>query len=110
MSSRRENRGTVKRVVLLSRGLDTSVMLKWIADTYKAEVIALTLDLGQQGDDLDAIKKKALKLGPPRHTSSTPKMNLSMTTSRPSSKQNGSYQGIIIYRPSAGTLWPSGAS
>ena len=36
--------GEVKRVVLLfSGGLDTSVMLKWIADTYKAEVIALTL-------------------------------------------------------------------
>src|SRR5689334_19011544 len=56
--------GQVKKVLLLySGGLDTSVMLKWIADQYKAEVVALTLDIGQQKDDLVAIKKKALKFG-----------------------------------------------
>lgn len=54
----------VKRVVLLySGGLDTSVMLKWIQDEYEAEVIALCLDIGQQADDLEEIRKKALKLG-----------------------------------------------
>lgn len=54
----------VKRVVLLySGGLDTSVMLKWIQDKYKAEVIALCLDIGQLADDLEAIKQKALNLG-----------------------------------------------
>jgi argininosuccinate synthase len=57
-------KGEVKKVVLLySGGLDTSVMLKWIQDEYKAEVIALTIDIGQIVDDLDAIKAKALKLG-----------------------------------------------
>ena len=56
--------GEVKKILLLySGGLDTSVMLKWIKDHYKAEVIALTLDLGQQHDDLEAVKQKALKLG-----------------------------------------------
>lgn len=56
--------GEVKKVLLLySGGLDTSVMLTWIADQYKAQVIALTLDIGQQKDDLAAIKKKALKFG-----------------------------------------------
>jgi len=56
--------GEVKKVLLLySGGLDTSVMLKWIQDNYKAKVIALTLDLGQQHDDLEAVAKKALKLG-----------------------------------------------
>jgi len=56
--------GEVKKILLLySGGLDTSVMLKWIQDTYHVEVIALTVDLGQQHDDLEAIKKKALKLG-----------------------------------------------
>ena len=45
--------GEVKKVLLLySGGLDTSVMLKWIQDTYKTKVIALTLDIGQQKDDL----------------------------------------------------------
>lgn len=54
----------VKKVVLLySGGLDTSVMLKWIQDEYKAEVIALCIDIGQQVDDLEAIRQKALSLG-----------------------------------------------
>ncbi len=56
--------GEVKKVLLLySGGLDTSVMLKWIQDQYKCQVITLTADLGQQHDDLEAIKKKALKFG-----------------------------------------------
>jgi argininosuccinate synthase len=39
--------GEVKKVLLLySGGLDTSVMLKWIQDKYKAGVVTLTLDLG----------------------------------------------------------------
>ncbi|MDO9182647.1 MAG: argininosuccinate synthase [Bacteriovorax sp.] len=59
-----KSREEVKKVVLLySGGLDTSVMLKWIQDIYKAEVIALCIDIGQQTDDLEAIKQKALKLG-----------------------------------------------
>ncbi len=57
-------KGEVKKVVLLySGGLDTSTMVKWIQDEYKAEVIALTIDIGQQADDLEEIRKKALKLG-----------------------------------------------
>lgn len=56
--------GQVKKILLLySGGLDTSVMLKWIQDQYKAKVIALTLDIGQQKDDLEAIRQKALKVG-----------------------------------------------
>ncbi len=56
--------GEVKKVVLLySGGLDTSVMLKWIQDNYKVKVVTLTADLGQQHDDLEAIRKKALKFG-----------------------------------------------
>lgn len=57
-------KGEVKKVVLLySGGLDTSVLLKWIQEEYKAEVIALTIDIGQVVDDLEAIKQKAIKLG-----------------------------------------------
>ncbi len=64
VSSYEGKQGEVKRVVLLySGGLDTSVMLKWIQDEYKAEVIALTIDIGQQADDLEKIRRKALKLG-----------------------------------------------
>ena len=54
----------IDRVLLLySGGLDTSVMLKWMQDHYGAKVTTLTLDIGQQKDDLDAIKAKAIKFG-----------------------------------------------
>jgi argininosuccinate synthase len=54
----------VQRVLLLySGGLDTSVMLKWIQDSYGAEVVCLTVNLGQPGEDYEVIKGKALKLG-----------------------------------------------
>ncbi|MGH2843010.1 MAG: argininosuccinate synthase [Solirubrobacteraceae bacterium] len=54
----------VHRVLLLySGGLDTSVMLKWIQDEYQAEVVALTVNLGQPGEDYDVVKGKALELG-----------------------------------------------
>ncbi|HEY4996920.1 MAG TPA: argininosuccinate synthase [Solirubrobacteraceae bacterium] len=54
----------VHRVLLLySGGLDTSVMLKWIQDSYGAEVVCLTVNLGQPGEDYEVIKDKALRLG-----------------------------------------------
>ncbi len=54
----------VKRVLLLySGGLDTSVMLKWIQDSYEAEVVCLTVNLGQPGEDYEVIRGKALALG-----------------------------------------------
>src|SRR3954453_514724 len=56
--------GEVGRVLLLySGGLDTSVMLKWIQDEYEAEVVALTINLGQPGEDYDVVKGKAHDLG-----------------------------------------------
>jgi argininosuccinate synthase len=55
---------TVRRVLLLySGGLDTSVMLKWIQDSYAAEVVCLTVNLGQPGEDYEVIRAKALRLG-----------------------------------------------
>jgi argininosuccinate synthase len=54
----------VNRVLLLySGGLDTSVMLKWIQDEYDAEVVALTVNLGQPDEDYDVVRGKALQLG-----------------------------------------------
>jgi argininosuccinate synthase len=54
----------VQRVLLLySGGLDTSVMLKWIQDQYDAEVVCLTVNLGQPGEDYEVIEGKALMLG-----------------------------------------------
>jgi argininosuccinate synthase len=54
----------VRRVLLLySGGLDTSVMLKWIQDSYGAEVVCLTVNLGQPGEDYAVIEEKAKRLG-----------------------------------------------
>lgn len=54
----------VNRVVLLySGGLDTSVMLHWIQAAYKAEVVTLTINVGQPGEDYDALREKARSMG-----------------------------------------------
>jgi argininosuccinate synthase len=54
----------VNRVLLLySGGLDTSVMLKWIQDEYEAEVVTLTVNLGQPGEDYSVVEGKAKLLG-----------------------------------------------
>ncbi|MGL4409035.1 argininosuccinate synthase [Zoogloea sp.] len=53
----------VKKVVLAySGGLDTSVILKWIQDTYQCEVVTFTADLGQ-GEELEPARAKALQFG-----------------------------------------------
>src|SRR6185436_18595458 len=53
----------IKKVVLAySGGLDTSVILKWLQDVYKCEVITFTADIGQ-GEEVEPARKKALQLG-----------------------------------------------
>lgn len=53
----------LKKIVLAySGGLDTSVILKWLQETYESEVVCFCADLGQ-GEDLKAIKAKATTLG-----------------------------------------------
>ena len=53
----------VKKVVLAySGGLDTSIILKWLGDTYGCDVVTFTADIGQN-EDLEPIKNKAVKLG-----------------------------------------------
>lgn len=53
-----------ERVVLAySGGLDTSVCIGWIAEETGAEVIAVAVDVGQGGEDLDVIRKRALSCG-----------------------------------------------
>jgi argininosuccinate synthase len=54
----------VGRVLLLySGGLDTSVMLRWIQEQYGAEIVTLTVNLGQPDEDYDVIVGKARQLG-----------------------------------------------
>ncbi len=51
-----------KAVLAFSGGLDTSVILKWLQDTYQCEVVTFTADLGQ-GEELEPARKKALMFG-----------------------------------------------
>jgi len=51
-----------KVVLAYSGGLDTSVILKWLQDTYQCEVVTFTADLGQ-GEELEPARAKAIKLG-----------------------------------------------
>lgn len=53
----------IKKVVLAySGGLDTSVILKWLGDTYGCEVVTFTADIGQ-GEEVEPAREKAIKLG-----------------------------------------------
>jgi argininosuccinate synthase len=59
----RPRRPTVKKVVLAySGGLDTSVILKWLQDEYRCEVVTFTADIGQ-GEELEPARRKAKLMG-----------------------------------------------
>jgi argininosuccinate synthase len=51
-----------KVILAYSGGLDTSIMVPWIAEKYNMDVVAFTVDLGQ-GEDIERIRQKALKTG-----------------------------------------------
>ena len=86
--------GKIDSVLLLySGGLDTSVMLKWMQDHYGAKITTLTLDIGQQKDDLDAIKKKALTLGAVRAIVLDAKKEFAEGVIAKGIKANAAYQG-----------------
>jgi argininosuccinate synthase len=56
-------RGSVNKVVLAySGGLDTSIILKWLQETYGCEVVTFTADLGQ-GEELEPARRKAEMMG-----------------------------------------------
>lgn len=87
-------KGEVKKVVLLySGGLDTSCMLKWIQEEYGAELIAVTVDIGQIADDIEAIKQKAIKLGAKKAYVIDAKDEFAEKYLSKAIKANGSYQG-----------------
>src|SRR6476660_8823608 len=54
----------MKRIVLAyAGGLDTSVAIPWLSETYHAEIIAVTIDLGQGGSELEEVRDRALATG-----------------------------------------------
>lgn len=94
VSSYEGRKGEVKKVVLLySGGLDTSVLIKWIQEEYKAEVIALTVDIGQMTDDLEEVRQKALRLGAVKAYIIDAKDEFAEEYLAKGIKANASYQG-----------------
>ncbi len=81
-----------KKVLLLySGGLDTSCMIKWLQEKYDAEVITLTLDVGQGG--LEEARKKALKLGVKKAYVVDAREEFAQNYIAKAIKANGLYQG-----------------
>ena len=56
--------GINKVVLAYSGGLDTSIILKWLQDTYDCEVVTFTADIGQ-GEEVEPARTKALQMGVP---------------------------------------------
>jgi len=52
-----------KCVLAYSGGLDTSVAIQWIRDNYDMDVVALAIDVGQERQDLETVRLKALDIG-----------------------------------------------
>ncbi len=84
----------VGRVLLLySGGLDTSVMLHWIQEQYEAEVVTLSVELGQPGEDWDAVIAKAKQLGAADTIVVDAKEEFAREYVLPAIKANGLYGG-----------------
>lgn len=85
--------GEAEHILLLySGGLDTSAMLVWLQDKYGASVSTLTVDLGQ-GEDLAAVKEKALALGAKEALVVDAKKKFLEEFIVPSIRANGLYMG-----------------
>jgi len=82
---------TRKIVLAYSGGLDTSVLLKWLQQKYDAEIVTVTLDVGQQ-EDLKPIEEKAKKLGAVRHYSIDAKEEFVKRYIFPAIKANALYE------------------
>ena len=87
---------TVKKIVLAySGGLDTSVIVTWLVETYKAEVICVTADLGQ-GEELEPLHDKALKTGASKIYIEDAKEDFVREFVFPALKFNAVYEGTYL--------------
>mgnify|MGYP000613177971 CR=1 FL=1 len=83
---------TRKIILAYSGGLDTSVLLKWLQQKYDAEVITVTLDVGQR-EDLKRIEEKAKNLGAIKHYSVDAREEFVKNYVFPAIKANALYEG-----------------
>jgi argininosuccinate synthase len=86
----------VKKIVLAySGGLDTSVILKWLAEEYKCSVIAYSADIGQE-EDWDAVRAKGLATGAERVVVSDLKKVFVEDYIFPAFRANAIYEGSYL--------------
>ncbi|MCJ7762264.1 argininosuccinate synthase, partial [Candidatus Bathyarchaeota archaeon] len=83
---------TEKLVLAYSGGLDTSVLIKWLQEKYNAEVITVTVDVGQQ-ENLKEVEQKAQRLGVLKHYSIDAKEEFAANYIFPAIKANALYEG-----------------
>jgi len=81
-----------KFVLAYSGGLDTSVLIKYLQEKYDAQVITVTVDVGQQ-EDIKAAEEKAKKLGALKHFSIDAKDEFAKDYIFPAIKANALYEG-----------------
>jgi argininosuccinate synthase len=87
-----EQRITEKIVLAYSGGLDTSVLIKWLQENYNAEVITVTVNVGQK-ENLEEIEEKAKKLGVLKHYSIDAKKKFAKNYVFSAIKANALYEG-----------------
>lgn len=82
----------VKKIVLAySGGLDTSVAIKWLNEKYNAEIVTLTVDLGQQ-EDFKSIEEKAYRVGAVKHYTMDAKEEFAKNYIFPAIRANAMYE------------------
>jgi len=87
-----EQKTTEKIVLAYSGGLDTSVLIKWLQEKYNAEVITVTVNVGQP-ENLKEVEEKAKKLGVLKHYSIDAKTEFATDYVFPAIKANALYEG-----------------
>jgi len=80
-----------KIVLAYSGGLDTSVAIKWLQEKYNADIVTLTVDLGQQ-EDFRSIEEKAYKIGAVKHYTIDAKEEFVKDYIFPAIKANAMYE------------------
>jgi len=83
-----------KIVLAYSGGLDTSVAVQWLKEKHSADIVTVTVDVGQ-GDDMAAIERKAKATGAVKHYSIDAKREFIEDYVFPSIKANALYEGSI---------------
>ena len=86
----------VKKIVLAySGGLDTSVILRWLVDTYHCEVIAFAADVGQE-EELSGLEEKALATGASKIYIEDLKGEFARDFVFPALRANAVYEGVYL--------------